>query len=342
MVEKPEQSSDNHGVRTDRFTTDVHPPRQQFEVWREFVSSLMDVEPLGTPDQGFKARARAFVLGDMHLVSSTMDPMTYSHEMKHVAKSGIDHWCLSLIKKGQVSCTAGDRVLKSSAEDLHVKSLAYSFAGQMTGTESVCIFLSRDRHPELTTLLDSVSHQLLQGPISLILKDFILTADKYAENLKVSEVPAMVETLTLLLSAAVTNTADSLVEAEVSITAGRLNLARKYIQENLGSPDLDADSICRALEISRRQLYYLFEARGGVVNFIRQKRLAACCRAIADPRDQRLISTIAYAYGFTNQALFSRQFLAEYGFRPSEARAAGMTGHLPRPTPASSFAEWLV
>ncbi|WP_394701530.1 hypothetical protein [uncultured Roseibium sp.] len=62
---------------------------------------------------------------------------------------------------------------------------------------------------------------------------------------------------------------------------------------------------------------------------------------LSNSNDHRLISTIAYTYGYTNQALFSRHFQAEFGFDPPEARAAKLCGSLPRNSAPKSFAEWL-
>jgi transcriptional regulator GlxA family with amidase domain len=71
---------------------------------------------------------------------------------------------------------------------------------------------------------------------------------------------------------------------------------------------------------SRRKLYHLFERYGGVAHYIRSRRLAACHAAIVDPLETRQIYTIAYDHGFTDPAVFSRLFRAEFGYSPSEAR----------------------
>jgi AraC-like DNA-binding protein len=93
--------------------------------------------------------------------------------------------------------------------------------------------------------------------------------------------------------------------------------------------------------ISRRQLYYIFEQHGGVMKFIGQRRLAACYGALVTLTEKRMISSIAYEYGFTNLSSFYRQFQARYGFSPGEARSAWLNGHTPRRTTGGSFADWL-
>ncbi|MBB3060646.1 helix-turn-helix domain-containing protein [Microbulbifer rhizosphaerae] len=329
-------------IRADRFTTVTQQRRDQFAYWKEWVAPLVDIERDESTEGGYFASARGHDLGSLHFASSSMDPMQYRHTEDHVRASGIDHWCLAILKRGNEISRAGDRVLTSSAGSLQVRSFAYPFVGRSDGTSSACLFLSRDNFPDISDMLDAVHHIGVTGSLVEVLKEYIITLEDYIKTLRVSEISLVVESLTLLLSAALKPAANNIGVAEMPIAAGRFNLARKYIQRYLASPDLGANSICRTLGISRRQLYYLFERHGGVEKFIRQRRLAACCKAIADPMDHRLINTIACSYGFTNQALFSRQFRAAYGFSPTEARAAGLSGHRPEPSPPKTFSEWLL
>ena len=158
----------------------------------------------------------------------------------------------------------------------------------------------------------------------------------------VSEVAVLVESLGLLLKAVFNPTEETVAAADQPISVGRFSLVRKYILQNLGSPDLSAASICEAMDLSRRQLYYLFDGHGGVAKYIKQQRLNAACRALANSSDTRLISTIAYAYGYTNLALFSRHFQSRFGFSPRDARAEQLCGHLPRQSSPQTFSDWLL
>lgn len=333
---------DNNHIRADRFTTVTLEPRHQFAYWKELIAPLADVDRDDVTTDGYYASGRAYDLGSLHFVSSSTAPMKYRHTEDHIRASGIDHWCLTLLKRGHEISRAGDRVLRSSAGSLQVRSFVYPFAGRSDVTSSVHLFLSRDNFPDISGMLDAVNHKIITGSLAEILKEYLITLESYIKTLTVSEISLAVESLSLMISAALRPVAKDIVAADMPITAGRFNLARKYIQQHLASPDLGTDSICRALGISRRQLYYLFERYGGVAKFIKQRRLAACCKAIAEPTDHRLISSIAYSYGFTNHALFSRQFHAEYGFSPSEARAARLLGHMPEPSPPKTFSEWLL
>jgi AraC-like DNA-binding protein len=91
----------------------------------------------------------------------------------------------------------------------------------------------------------------------------------------------------------------------------------QYIERNIESPELSPQSICRRVGISRSQLYRLFVSAGGVANYIRLSRLLKARAELASSARQR-ISNVAYKYGFTSHAHFSRVFKQHFGCTPWE------------------------
>ena len=104
--------------------------------------------------------------------------------------------------------------------------------------------------------------------------------------------------------------------------ASMLEKARRMVHQRLGWPTLGVDELCRDLAVSRSRLYRLFEPLGGVVHYIRQRRLLDAHTALADVDDRRPIVAIAAERGFIDPAEFSRAFKREFGYRPSDARAS--------------------
>jgi len=95
-----------------------------------------------------------------------------------------------------------------------------------------------------------------------------------------------------------------------------------YIMDNLSDPSLSPDSIAAGTFISTRQLHKLFHAeRVTVSQWVRDRRLEACRRQLADPGDSRLsVSDIAASWGIFDAAHFSRIFKQAYGQSPREYR----------------------
>jgi AraC-like DNA-binding protein len=110
-------------------------------------------------------------------------------------------------------------------------------------------------------------------------------------------------------------------------TDARLARARRYIASRIEDPELTPDTVAAELRVSRRTLYAWFEPVGQSPGaYIQQTRLDRCRRALleADSRD-KTITRIAFDYGFSDMAHFSRLFKAAYGVGPREYRRRSQT-----------------
>lgn len=99
-------------------------------------------------------------------------------------------------------------------------------------------------------------------------------------------------------------------------------LAERLINEALLSPPTPAELAAR-LNVSVRQLYRQFELDGdSVCRYIQRQRLHSSARELAQTGSEALaITTIAYKWGFTDSAHFSRVFKRHYGMPPKDYRA---------------------
>lgn len=104
------------------------------------------------------------------------------------------------------------------------------------------------------------------------------------------------------------------------------NLENVFLQKivNLIEADLqtewDIDKLCKALAMSRSQIYRKIKALTGysTTQFIRRIRLKHALKMLTNT--ERTISEIAYATGFNNLSFFSRSFSKVYGKTPSQFR----------------------
>lgn len=340
---QPQQNRDlDTRIREDRFTTLVKQKPEQFPCWRNLMASIADVERDQDSKQGFDATVRGHDLGKMHIASLRIDASKCRRTPQLIKRSRVDHWQLVLRHTGSEFSTSGGSVLRSSAGSLDLRSLTMPSITQSTAGQMTCIWLRRDHFAGIAANLDAASHKPIQGPMKNILREFIWTLDRYRSTLSYRDVPAAVGSLTALLGALVRPTDFGLEAAAAPIAASQIEMVRRHVDSNLASPELGVQSLCQALGVSRRKLYYLFEHCGGVASFIRERRLIACHAALEDVTDSRLISTIAYQNGFSDPAIFSRQFRAHFGYSAKEAREYRLSGHVIQPGVPSSFAQWLL
>ncbi|WP_035876528.1 helix-turn-helix domain-containing protein [Cryobacterium sp. MLB-32] len=94
---------------------------------------------------------------------------------------------------------------------------------------------------------------------------------------------------------------------------------RKYIEAELGDPELSPAGIAAAHFISTRHLHSVFhEADTTVSSWIRGRRLERCRRDLRDPiLADRSVGAIAARWGFLDAAHFSRIFRAAFGEPPT-------------------------
>ncbi len=90
-----------------------------------------------------------------------------------------------------------------------------------------------------------------------------------------------------------------------------------YVEQNLDQWDLSVQSILKNFGVSRASLYRMFEDRGGVRQFISDRRLL---RAVLDiskgPLLRGKIAAAAEKWGFSSGANFNRAIRREFGVTP--------------------------
>lgn len=97
----------------------------------------------------------------------------------------------------------------------------------------------------------------------------------------------------------------------------------RYIEARLEDTSLTPQAVAEDNGISLRYLYLLFSERGmTVAGWIRQRRLERSRAELANGRNTRTVAEIAYHWGFSDSAHFSRLFKSTFGVSPSAYKAA--------------------
>ncbi|MGH2877715.1 MAG: helix-turn-helix domain-containing protein, partial [Solirubrobacteraceae bacterium] len=103
----------------------------------------------------------------------------------------------------------------------------------------------------------------------------------------------------------------------------------RYVRTHLSDPELGPASIALAYAISVRTLHALFEdADQSVAGLVRTERLGRCLEDLRR-RGGGSVTEIAFRWGFSDAAHFSRVFKRAFGATPSEVRRAAIAGCAP-------------
>jgi len=159
----------------------------------------------------------------------------------------------------------------------------------------------------------NISGHLLHGMVKQLLKE--------SGELSCSEGQTMQEVIVLLLAQALRSQP---ALARLGTEVGKAPLRRcaeQLIEQQLDNALLTPGLLAKRLGISLRQLYRLFDDGPSICRYIQQRRLL---RSAEDLKSSHLrhesITGIAYRWGFTDSAHFSRVFKKHFACTPSEYR----------------------
>ncbi|MFG6668198.1 transcriptional regulator FeaR [Halomonas sp. HNIBRBA4712] len=160
---------------------------------------------------------------------------------------------------------------------------------------------------------DCASSQILQLVVNRVVTEPLVSVGKGEEG--------VVNSLAALLPSIYQHQAQS--PAFMEQADGTLfNCIQQFIEQHLHEEDMGPERLASAFHISVRQLYRLFEQHDETVcRYVQRRRLARCAEELASPMLSKCsITQIAYKWGFTDSAHFSRSFKREFASSPRTYR----------------------
>ncbi|WP_374442309.1 transcriptional regulator FeaR [Pseudomonas panipatensis] len=139
---------------------------------------------------------------------------------------------------------------------------------------------------------------------------------------------ALESAIIALLAPALARAGDDGGVAEALQGSNLRSYVQKIIDESLTQPNLSPLNLAQRLDISVRHLYRLFEEQGdSVCRYIQRARLQRSADDLSNPvLKGESITAIAYKWGFTDSAHFSRAFKKHFERSPKDYRASALQG----------------
>ena len=304
------------------FSTALLPQADRFEAFSLRIGSMFD---MAAPDREETARFSASIeslhMGTMLVSAMQTREFVYERSRRRIARDFIDHLMIRVDLDRPPA--EGGRTLSVVIIDLGQVS-----ARNITPEHNVSVVLPRrifGSHADALARLHQTP-QFHGG--ALFLGDHLVSIMRHGRDLHGS-MPEGIAALTpsLIATCLVPSAGNLSKEAQGDLDLALLSRARQTIDERLASPQLTPDLLARELGVSRSTLYRIFEPAGGVARVIREARMKAAARAIADLESGVRIGDIAHRFCFSSDAQFTRSFKAHHGYTPSEYRAAVMADH---------------
>ncbi len=179
--------------------------------------------------------------------------------------------------------------------------------------------------------VDAVTAVRLDGarPLARVAGRHLRELAENVGRLTEQEIGHLAEPSLALIRALVAAQLDDLPEAREHVERTLEHRIVHYLRAHVHEPDLSAAKVAHEHHVSVRHLYRLLAGSGIVLgDWVRQQRLDACRRTLAEPGDTRTIAAVAHQWGFVDVTYFGRAFKAAYGMTPREWRTTSRARHL--------------
>lgn len=313
------------------FSADRMGTEENIAAWRAAVSTFFDVDELAAGEgQPFRADLRSYALGSVVFGLARASSQHFRRDTRTMARSGVDHVIIQAYLRGGYHGTAGRREIRVRAGDICVLDLAQTLETWATPFENLTLVVPRPMLDARLLRTEELHGLVLSGgsPLTAMLTSHLHSLLDQAPRMSFEESQAVVEGTVALVSACIRGEVERR-DAQCSTPAdASLFRIRQYIETQLTSADLSADSVATHFGLSRASLYRLFAPIGGIADYIRRRRLHRAFFDLVGSRNRR-ISEVARRWQLGTDAHFARSFKAAYGISPRAARDAAAVPHDP-------------
>ena len=318
-------------MRRARFNLDGMAPTRRFEVWRESIACIFDVERTAgqrTRDD-FDATLESRTIGPLMIAHTWSRALEWRRSPMTIARDGMDHYMIQFYARGTQACAWSGGEVEMPGGGFLVYDLSREMEAVSTDMANISLLLPRPLLAGLLRRPDDQHMRAVSGCAALapLLRSHLEVLWRQPEALDERQVRLLADSTAHLVAACLDGgTADAEARSK-ALNSARLTCIRRDIEARLADAELGVDDLCRRHRLSRTALYRLFERHGGVRAYIRDRRLNGAMRALLDPgRSQAPVSLVGRMHGFPDPADFSRAFHRRYGLSPRAAR------HYGRPT----------
>jgi AraC-like DNA-binding protein len=310
------------------FATDGVEPGRRLEFWNEIACNTFTPvvsDPVDLPT--FSASLTRTQIGALRISEVRSEPATIRHTLSQVARSQASSYFLVLQLEGTSYNRQSDREAKLAPGDFTLCASTQPYEMHLPVSARRLVLGVAEgllrRHlasPDSILGIRMSGNRGMSGLLSDFIKSLWLCRQESWDPTVTSR---MAYTVLDLIAATYSVTPHVKFEHASLATAHRARIV-SYIESHLRDSDLDPTRIAHACRITPRYLHHLFvQEAETVTQYIQRRRLEECARAlIAAPVRGRLVTEIAFDYGFNSLTHFGRVFRNHFGITPSEYRRA--------------------
>jgi AraC-like DNA-binding protein len=307
------------------FSTSGSRGQDRFDAWRSFYEPVFDVVT-NRPAGAFDAKVHLWTLGGFALSRTTAPSAQITRTKHHRKHDPVDHWVISYCAHGAHTTVTAGVSAEVPPRVPFLWSLGQEFTHERTHIERIQLLLPRDAFGDIGSVLDGALGSALNTPLGLLLGDYMVALERHLQELTEADLPRLRDAVAAMVGAAVVPTAERVAVARRQIDLGHMERVRQVVRQHLRTPTLKPATLCRLVGMSRSNLYRLLEAKEGIAQYIQQQRLLEAHSLLGNLGNGQSITALAEELCFADVSSFSRAFRREFGYAPSDARRAAISG----------------
>jgi AraC-like DNA-binding protein len=334
-------------VASMRFDTADLPEAERLGAWRAAMPAYDLFLADESEPEGFRVRSDAWMLGDIIVTATQLSPVRFVRSAARLETDGWNHFSLLLPKQGSWTGDADGRMITIGTGQIVIFDLSRPFQVVGTGSDTATLTVTRAAMEAVGVRGSHLHGLMFQGLPARVLADHMMLLIRQLPTMDAGEIAAAIRGTVGLIAACIEASPEPQAAAMSERDDRVRHRAGRYIDQNLGRPDLTSHRICRDIGVSRSVLYRAFEPLGGVADYVRARRLEAAHVLLETPTVDRGIADIAGDFGFVNDAHFSKVFKRRYGYSPRHARNRNtaalheLTALIDTHARANLFSAWL-
>ncbi|MEP0315164.1 MULTISPECIES: helix-turn-helix domain-containing protein [Alphaproteobacteria] len=308
-------------VDTTEWCTSTLPLSSRYDAWTHQLNSTFGnwCVPRQSSDE-FDAKVLSKKIGSLQIVECVCDPCGGERTASVANAVDEEQLVIQLVLSGREHMRLGSQEARLQPGDLFVWDNTQPMMFEVTERLhkiSALLPLRRFKDWMPDTWRNVPRHVPSTSMHSAIIGSYIQSLRHTDMSQSAVEDSSLIEATVALLSSGMGAEASG-----TSVRTSQLNYIKYKIRQQLHDPDLSLEQIANQNKISVRYLHYLFGGSGeSAWQFVVSERLEKCKKDILNTdMDNKSITAIAYAWGFSDAAHFSRSFKRVFGMSPSQAR----------------------
>lgn len=308
-------------------STEAVGERERFSYWVDTICQVYAQLDCERPEtDGVYGEIDVSCLGALDLTNLRSNVSLLNRTPREIQKSSED-FCLVQVQcegRGSVKQDGREALLVPGDFVLYDATRPYQLRFDATGHHVVVLRLPRTILEPHVGNLEQLTATTVAGSCAAgnLLLTMIESLQRDIERLHPSSVIGVSEGITSIIAAGLRSLPGANTRKATSLSSFHLTRVKAHVTEHLRDPRLSIASIAAAMRMSPDHLSRLFRHEPMPLSrMIWQQRLTACRRELADPSmAHRSVSDIAFSWGFSEAAHFSRSFREQFGMSPREWR----------------------